>query len=234
LTYYHRTGPIGQVYETLCPRGTKCETAFIGLGTGTMASYLEPGQHGDFYEIDSAVVRLASDPTYFTYLRDCRGKYDIRLGDARLKMRDARDEKGENKKYRLIVVDAFSSDAIPVHLITKEAIEMYFQHLEPDGILAIHISNRHLRLGPVLGKIADEIGKTALREYDDDDKFYPGKNTSDWVVMANNSAALAALREKYLEDNKKDSRWRRVEMRPGQKLWTDDFSDIVGVLRWWE
>jgi hypothetical protein len=221
LTYYHRTGPIGQVYETLCPPGTKCDVAFIGLGTGTMAAYLEPGQHGDFYEIDAAVVRLASDPKYFTYLSECRGKYDIRLGDARLKMREARDH-----SYRLIVVDAFSSDAIPVHLITKEALELYFQKLTPDGILAIHISNRHLLLGPVLGKIAQKLDKAALREWDNRGGG-SGKNTSDWVVLANTPADLAALK-------KRDDRWLPVDVPAKQSLWTDDFSNIVGVLRWWE
>ncbi len=227
LTYYHRTGPIGQVYDSLCPRGLKCNVAFIGLGTGTMASYLEPGQHGDIYDIDPAVVRIAQDPKYFTYLRDCRGgdprtganAYDIKLGDARLKMREAPDN-----EYRLIVVDAFSSDAIPVHLITKEAIELYFKKLKPDGILAIHISNRHLRLGPVLGNIAASLDKAAMREYDNDEDA-PGKNTSDWVILANKRDDFGALL--------KDTRWKMLEGN-GQSVWTDDFSNIVGVLRWWE
>lgn len=260
LTYYHRTGPIGQVYSSHCPPGSKYNVAFIGLGTGTMASYLEPGQHGDIYEIDAAVVRLAEDPQYFTYLRDCKanepGKpgYTIKLGDARLKMRDAPDH-----SYRLIVVDAFSSDAIPVHLITKEAVELYFQKLAPDGILAIHISNRHLRLGPVLARIGQELGKTVMGEYDNGDdipwQYTPGKNTSDWVVLANNPAVLAGLIKqddervaRWAEEYKrwkevnnppderysKAPRWQTLDPKAGQKLWTDDFSDIVGVLRWFD
>jgi hypothetical protein len=248
LTYYHRTGPIGQVYSAWCPRGSKCDVAFIGLGTGTMATYVEPGQHADFYEIDSAVVRLASDPQYFTYLHDCRGAYDIRLGDARLKLREA-----DPHKYRVIVVDAFSSDAIPVHLITKEAVQLYFDKLEPDGIVAIHISNRHLRLGPVLGNIAKALGKTSLREWDNDDQ-YAGKNTSDWVVMGNNRKALAPLLDRKWSVIDVGTAnlflgmigpvscvpnafsnyygWEDLKPEPEQSLWTDDFSNILSVLRW--
>jgi spermidine synthase len=248
LTYYHRTGPVGQVYSAWCPRGSKCDVAFIGLGTGTMASYVEPGQHADIYEIDSAVVRLASDPKYFTYLRDCRGAYDIQLGDARLKMREA-----DPHKYRVIVVDAFSSDAIPVHLITKEAVQLYFDKLEKNGVVAIHISNRHLRLGPVLANIAKELGKAVMREYDNDEQ-YPGKNTSDWVVMANSEEALAPLMEREtaaIRVAKANAllgmfgavpsvpnafanyySWDELKPEPGQTVWTDDFSNILSVLRW--
>jgi hypothetical protein len=250
LTYYHRTGPIGQVYSSYCSPGTKCDVAFIGLGTGTMSSYLEPGQHGDIYEIDRKVVDIASNERFFTYLRDARGPYDIRLGDARLKLKDAAPH-----SYKLIVVDAFSSDAIPVHLITKEAVELYFDKLTPDGVLAVHISNRHLSLGPVLGNIVRELGLAGLDEYDNDEGA-PGKNSSDWVVLARNRRALEPLiarREAARLSTQANlvlgmnaapvmlpvpfarfTLWDDLEDDPEQRTWTDDYSNIIGVLRWWE
>jgi len=250
LTYYHRTGPIGQVYSSYCPPGTKCDVAFIGLGTGTMSSYLEPGQHGDIYEIDKKVVDIASNERFFTYLRDARGPYDIRLGDARLKLKDAAPH-----SYKLIVVDAFSSDAIPIHLITKEAIELYFDKMTPDGVLAVHISNRHLSLGPVLGNIVRELGLAGLDEYDNDEGS-PGKNSSDWVVLARNRQALEPLiarREAArlsVQANlvlgmtaapvmlpvpfARFTLWDDLDDDPEQRTWTDDYSNIIGVLRWWE
>ncbi len=234
LTYYHRSGPIGQLYATFCPPERTCNVAFIGLGTGTMASYLEPNHNGTIYEIDAAVVRIAENPAYFTYLRDCRGAiqedgkpYKIELGDARLKLKDAPDG-----TYRLIVVDAFSSDAIPIHLITKEAVQLYIDKLAPGGVVAIHISNRHLGLDPVLGNIARELGLAALQNHDTVEDRYPGKSSSDWVALAREPEDLKAL-EKYTDDEGKPS-WRPVKRRPAQSVWTDDFSNILSVLRWWK
>lgn len=264
LTYYHRTGPIGQIYEAFCPPDRPCHVAFIGLGTGTMASYLEPNHNGTIYEIDAAVVRIAENPKYFTYLRDCRGKiqengkpYRIELGDARLRLQDAPDG-----KYRAIVVDAFSSDAIPVHLITKEAIALYMRKLEPGGVAAIHISNRHLGLAPVLGNIARELGLAALQNRDPVEDGYPAKSTSDWVAIARQPQDLQPLSSYFIrkiknaegeyrareilqstpakplpersEEWKDEPCWQRIKPRPSQKVWTDDFSNILGVLRWWQ
>ncbi len=232
LTYYHRTGPVGQLYEAAC--GTApCNVAFVGLGTGTMASYVEPGQKATFYEIDPAVIRIAKDQRYFTYLRDCRGEFQFDIGDARLKMRSAPDH-----GYKIIVVDAFSSDAIPVHLITEQALKMYFEKLEPDGILAIHISNRHLELGPVLGTLASSLGKVALNMYDNKEEF-KGKNTSDWVAIANNREAFKNLKAvtfkapSQLEEKEKETyAWKALPSGPPATHWTDDYSNILSVLRW--
>lgn len=248
LTYYHRTGPIGQIYANYCPKGAN--SAFIGLGTGTMAAYLEPGQHGDIYEIDRKVVDIASDPKYFSYLPERQGLYDIKLGDARLKLKDAPDG-----SYNLIVVDAFSSDAIPVHLITKEALQLYLDKLAPNGVMAIHISNRHLRLGPVLGNIARELGLYGLDQYDEDEGP-SGKNSSDWVVIARNRDVLQPLIAKRdasrlaIEANlvqamgqnslmlpvpfARYAMWEKLDDDKEQRIWTDDFSNILSVLRWGE
>jgi len=249
LTYFHRTGPIGQVYSAYCPPGFKCDVAIIGLGTGTLSSYFEPGQHGDIYEIDKNVVDIASNERFFTYLRDARGPYDIRLGDARLKLRDAAPH-----SYRLIVVDAFSSDAIPVHLMTKEAVELYYRKLTADGAVAVHISNRHLNLAPVLGNIARELDLVGLDEYDNDDGL--GKTVSTWVVLARNRQALQPLLERRAATRlsvqanlvlaataapvmipvpfARYALWDDLADDPEKRTWTDDFSNIISVLRWWE
>jgi len=241
LTYYHKTGPVGQIYQAVCGK-EECSVAFIGLGTGTMASYVEPGQKATFYEIDPAVIRIAKDEKYFTYLRDCElrcGKdgYKFSIGDARLKLRDAPDH-----SYRLIVVDAFSSDAIPIHLITEQAIKLYFQKLTKDGVVAIHISNRHLDLGPVLGTIGAHLDKVVINQWDNYGSGPPaygpsGKNTSDWVAMANNEEAFRDLKKINAKDNEGRQEqykalWKPLKAGPPATHWTDDYSNLLSVMRW--
>ena len=199
----------------------KARLASIGLGTGTLASYGEPGQEITFYDIDPAVKRIASNPAYFTYLTDCRATVKIVLGDARLRLQEAPDNAD-----RIIFVDAFSSDAIPVHLITKEAIELYIRKLSPHGILAVHVSNRCLDLEQVLGNLADSLNLASRAQYDDDLDLdiQPGKYRSHWVVLARNEADLGTLA--------KDDRWTPVERNPAVGVWTDDYSNLLGVFRW--
>jgi hypothetical protein len=254
LAYFHRTGPIGQIFEAICA-GVPCRLAFIGLGIGSLASYVEPEQDLTFYEIDPAVVRLAEDPAYFTYLRDCRGRrqpdgkpYRMVLGDARLKLCEASDG-----AYRLLVVDAFSSDSIPIHLLTREAIALYMRKLAADGVLAFHITNRRLRLAPVLGNLAADQGLAAFEQLDDDNSV-PGKTRSHWVVIAKNRRSLEpilAKRAAVIEDaelrgllalmrdplisitaNPRYLQWRALRHDPRQSLWTDDFSNLLGIVRW--
>jgi hypothetical protein len=221
LTYYHTSGPIGQVFTEFSGPRAKRNVALIGLGSGTLASYGEPGQHMTFYDIDPAVRDIATNENYFTYLRDCRASWEIILGDARLKLREADDG-----KYGIIVVDAFSSDAIPIHLITREALELYFRKLTEDGVLAVHISNRHLDLQPVLGNLARELGLVGLRQYDReaDSRSVPGISMSDWVVLARRREDLRSLAE--------DDRWQTVETDPNVGVWTDDFSNLLSVFMW--
>jgi hypothetical protein len=258
LTYYHKTGPVGQAYQAMISGDTaKANVAFIGLGTGTMASYINPGQTATFYEIDTKVIDISEPGDYFTYLKNCKargGNYVFDIGDARLQLRNAKDH-----SIRLIVVDAFSSDAIPVHLITKEAVQLYFEKLTEDGIACIHISNRYLRLGPVLGNIAKELGFAAIRQYDGESDMgnatFPGKNASDWVVIARKPEYLKPLKlfDRLSSFNKSayqlnmlagmlqpnyvpilagDGRWEALEPDPKKALWTDDFSNIISIFRW--
>jgi hypothetical protein len=218
LTYYHRTGPIGQVFAAFSGPDAKPRVALVGLGTGSLASYGEPGQRLTFYEIDPAVVRIARDPRWFTFLRDSRARIDVVLGDARLRLAEA-----PAGAYGLLVVDAFSSDAIPVHLITREALRLYAAKLAPRGVMAFHISNRFVDLEPVLAELARDAGLTARIEYDGADPAV-GKQGSIWVLMARAEGDFGSLTQ--------DSRWRPLAERPGTAVWTDDFSNLVGVLQW--
>ena len=182
LTYYHRTGPLGQVFAVFSGPRAKQEVAVIGLGTGTIACYGQAGQHFTFYEIDPAMEQIARDPRYFTYLSDCPAQVKVILGDARLSLRGAPES-----FYDMIILDAFSSDAIPIHLVTREAIRLYLAKLKPGGILVFHISNRYLDLKPVLGNLARDAGLVALSNSDlklSDEDRKKKKLASTWVVMA--------------------------------------------------
>jgi hypothetical protein len=221
LTYYHLSGPIGQIFEALGGVRRSQPMALIGLGTGTLSSYGRPGQEVTYYDIDAAVEKIARNPKYFTYLQDAeqRGvRLNVVMGDARLQLQQA-----PNGHYSLIIVDAFSSDAIPIHLLTREAIQMYLEKLAPEGILAIHISNRYLHLEPVLGNVAQELGLAGRVQVDrEEDK--PGKSSSDWAVLARRETDLGELVN--------DKRWEPLELKPKLGVWTDDYSNVLSIFNW--
>jgi hypothetical protein len=216
LTYFHPTGPIGQLFDALPDEDLPPRVAVLGLGTGAMACYAQPDQQWTFYEIDPLVEGIARDPNLFTYLRDCPGEYDVVLGDARLSLRDA-----EDASYGVIVGDVFSSDAIPVHLLTQEAIDLYFRKLASNGVLAMHISNRYLNLEPVLGDLARDKGLECYAQSDTDIDDVPHKEASWWVAMARAEADLGSLPD--------DGRWQPCASNPdSSEVWTDDFSNLIG------
>jgi spermidine synthase len=189
--------------------------AATGLGSGTIATYAVQGQEWDFYDIDPAIVRIASDPRYFTFLSDCmKAHYRVILGDARLRLREA-----PAAKYGLLIMDAFSSDSVPAHLLTTEAMSLYLDKLSTDGVLAFHISNRYLNLEPLLSGLSHRAGLSAFTRRDEE-RNVVGRYPSVWVVMARNDSALGAIVT--------DNRWRRVE---GDMVWTDDFSNILSLLK---
>jgi spermidine synthase len=222
LAYYHRSGPLGQIYQVFSSPKAKEEVAVIGLGTGTIAAYAQAGQHLTFYEIDPTMEQIARDPRYFTYLSDCPAQVKIILGDGRLLLRGAPES-----FYDMIILDAFSSDAIPIHLMTREALSLYLSKLKEGGILVFHISNRYLDLRPVLGNLARDAGLVARSNFDlklsDEDRRHK-KLPSTWVVMARQEQHLGGLAQ--------DQRWHTLPQRPGEKLWTDDFSNIWSVFNW--
>ncbi|HWP31556.1 MAG TPA: fused MFS/spermidine synthase [Fimbriimonadales bacterium] len=221
LTYYHPTGPIGQVFLEFSGPKQKKNIALVGLGTGSLAAYANPGQNVTFFEIDEEVVRIAENPKLFTYLQDCKAKYKIVLGDARITLM-----KEPPHRFGIIVLDAFNSDSIPVHLITKEAVEMYLTKLEEGGILAFHISNRYLELSPVLAGIADSLGLVCRLRIDSfltDEEQIEGKLASRWVLLARKESDLGSLAIK--------PEWERVLPDRGARVWTDDYSHILSVFK---
>ena len=179
LTYYHPDGPLGQLFQAF-PFWRFNRVGVVGLGTGAAACYARPHQDWTFFEIDPVVERIARDERYFTFLRDCAPEAKVVTGDARLMLQSLPDE-----SFDLLVLDAFSSDAIPVHLITAEAFAMYRRKLSPGGVIMVHISNRYLDLEPVLGRITAETGFFGVVQYHDEGKSqamlrYP----SSWVAMS--------------------------------------------------
>jgi spermidine synthase len=234
LTYYHRTGPIGQLLEAFTGDAAKKDVAVIGLGTGTMAAYAEPGQHYTFYEIDRAVKAISFDQKqYFSYVQDAQergAQVDVVLGDARLSLERECQTRPE-RKYDVIVVDAFSSDAIPVHLLTREALQIYRAKLKDDGIIAFHTSNRYLRLEPVLANLAAAEDMAALAQHDYDETPR-GKSTSSWVMLANKGSAFGKLLDDVHEKENDGKRWERMKEVPRVGLWTDDYSNLLRVFDW--
>ncbi|HVC93052.1 MAG TPA: fused MFS/spermidine synthase [Pirellulales bacterium] len=224
LVYFHRTGPMGQVFDALDERLTGRKLAIVGLGVGSLAAYGQTGQELTFFEIDPVVERVARDDRYFTFLRDCTAKVRVVLGDARLELAHEPDA-----EFALIVVDAFSGDAVPAHLLTREALALYRRKLAPGGVIAFHISNSYLRLAPVLGNLAESAGMVGL---DQDDVSMPtrpqsgmlGKMASHWIVIAQDRKDLGPLTH--------DPRWQPLAPDHGVSLWTDDFSNLLEVFEW--
>ena len=228
LTYYHRTGPFGQAWDALPGRrsfgeggpnaATARNVAVVGLGVGSLAAYAGPGQVWTFFEIDRAIERIARTPAYFSYMEACGDRCRVVIGDARISLGHVPE-----RSYDLLVLDAFSSDSIPVHLMTREAVALYVSRLAPDGVLVMHISNRHLRLAPIVARLTESQGLVAVQQVETIGPDWPeGKNPSHWVVMARDRAALGALAQ--------DSRWLPLVASSSTPLWTDDFSNILSVL----
>jgi len=221
LSYYTRTGPIGQVFAALTGDVAESEVAIVGLGVGSMACYFRPSQHFTVYEIDPAVKEIAENSRYFTFVRDCAPLLRVVLGDARLSLREAPDH-----HYGLMILDAFSGDSIPMHLLTREAVRLYLDKLAPGGVLAFHISNLHLDLRPVLDNLARDAGLMCL--FNNDVRISTadvknGKFPSVWAVMAHSSGDLRQLSW--------DVRWKPLPHKQSGKVWTDDFSSIVSIIR---
>lgn len=206
ISYYHPDEPFGDIMRL---RGDVKVVGVLGLGAGSIAAYGRSGQALVFHEIDPEVVRIAKER--FTYLEDTPARVEIVLGDGRLTLADV------HGRYGLLVMDVFTSDAIPVHLLTIEAIERYLQAIEPEGTLALNISNRYLDLAPVLRAAAEELGLAALIRHGNGDG--EGAVPSHWVAMARDWEALQGLR---------DAGWNELPTR--RQLWTDQRSSIWSVL----
>lgn len=220
--YFYRTGPMGQIFETHAAHPAAPGVAIIGLGAGTLAAYAKPGEHWDFYEIDPIVIDIASNPRYFTYLQDCRAdSKPIILGDARLRLREARPH-----GYGVLIFDAFSSDAVPTHLLTREAVQLYREKLADGGLMAFDVTNRYLDLEPVIAALAADAGLVCRIRADyelTEEEREQGKYQSIWAVMAARESDLGAIAT--------DPRWAPARLRKGDRCWTDDFSDLASHLQ---
>ena len=254
LTYYHRTGPVGEIVAEFRRRHPLGEFAMIGLGTGSIAAYARAGQTLTFFEIDPTVIDLVVEPKVlnpdevargeqpilgpFTYVYDAKrrgAEVKFILGDARLKLAEQVDA-----RYGLLLVDAFSSDSIPVHLLTREAVQLYKDRITDDGLLAIHISNRYIDLEPVVAILAKDLG-LAARVWSDNAEDYPGKTASSWIVLAKSEEHLGDLGV-YSADTgfgglaggaawETFRPWNPLTIDPNVPAWTDDYSDVLRVMR---
>ncbi len=222
MAYYHRSGPIGDVFAEIASRNSASPIGIIGLGCGGMAAYAEPGQVFDFYEIDPMIDRIAKNPEYFSYLADCQGICRTFLGDGRLSLKSVPD-----KSYAVIILDAFSSDSIPTHLVTREAIQLYLRKLKQDGFIVFNATNRFVDITRLLGNLAADANLVAYIRSDlkiSKQEFLSGKTGSQYVVMAHQTDHLG-----HIADNPE---WTRL--LPGAKpaIWTDRFSNILGIITW--
>ena len=219
LTYYSRVGPVGQALRSL-PREATRRVGSIGLGAGALACNTRPGTEVTFFEIDPAVARIARNPDYFTYLRDC-GRPEVVLGDGRRSL-----ARHTGPPFGLIVLDAFNSDAIPVHLLTREAIELYLRRVVPRGVLMLHLSNRYADLEPVVGNVGRDLGLVCRiqRHRPTDAQHDGGYTASTWTLLARDAAHLGAIG--------RDARWKVCDDDPSAGTWTDDYSNLLGVVDW--
>ncbi len=219
-SYYYPTGPLGQLFQAEGQRFQR--VGVVGLGSGGTACYGRAGQAWTFFEIDPTVERIARDRRLFTHLATTAANVDVQLGDGRLLLAHAAPA-----SFDLLILDAFSSDAIPLHLVTRNAIELAFAKLRPNGVLAFHISNRYLDLATVLGTIARDMGLDARVNFDTHvtpDEQRAGKQMSRWLVMTRTPAAMGSLAT--------DARWQPAPSAGA--AWTDDFSNILTVFVWFK
>ena len=212
-TYYGESSGVGQAIALM--RQPNMKVGLIGMGVGTLAAYGKSGDQYKFYELNPAVPALAE--TYFSYIKDSAATVKTILGDARLSL-----EKSTPEGFHVLAVDAFSSDSIPVHLITREAIRVYKRHMAPDGVIAFHISNRYLDLTPIVKQLGDDVAMDVIRVSDNPDKdsyLY----RSDWILVTANKALAAALIQSGVGV--------RVEAKLGLTPWTDDYNNLLQILK---
>ncbi|MGH1398923.1 MAG: fused MFS/spermidine synthase [Alphaproteobacteria bacterium] len=220
ISYYSRGNPISDVFEHFDKSANSQRIGVIGLGSGVTACYSHKGRVFDFYEIDKNVVEVAEDKQYFTYLSDCGSPYKIILGDARLSLKAQ-----SVSLYDILIIDAFSSDSIPVHLMTFEAIQDMQRVIKPDGVLLFHISNRHMDLEPVLQAAGAALGMTGMARINEGGKLEGGDIPflpSHYAVLTKNLDIIDVL---------KQAEWRNIKSRKNFRLWTDSFSNILSVLQ---
>lgn len=221
LSYYSAQSPLSDVFAMAdTARDRQQYVAVLGLGIGVTACYRKQGRHFDFYEIDPAVIAVAQDRDLFTYLSGCGSPYDILTGDGRLKIAEKPDS-----YYDLVFLDVFSSDNIPVHILTLEALNLYRQKLKDNGTIVINISNHFLDLRPVIAAAAAEMGMTALS------RFTPAGRLEGSGLPYNGAEFAVLTASEHTAGFLEGRGWKQLEPSPGTRPWTDRYSDIVGILK---
>jgi hypothetical protein len=213
LSYYHITGPLGDVMTMLDSRPDQ-HIGVVGLGSGSIAGYAKSNRHITFFEIDPQVPFIAK--SYFTYLPTCGEQCDVVLGDGRLSILNAQDG-----QFDLLILDAFNSDAIPAHLLSREAIEIYERKLKSNGAVLFHVSNRYLRVRELVTALARDAGLPALYREDNDISAF-GKARSTYVIVSLAPDTIRPLAET----------WSPVTSLPAVEPWTDDYSNLWALLKW--
>lgn len=231
-TYYGPKSGVGLTLERAKElAGPRAAIGIVGLGAGTLACYRQPGQRWTFFEIDPAMVDIARDPGKFTFLSQCAGDAPVIVGDARIQLSHQ-----PPASFDILVIDAFSSDAIPLHLMTSEAISVYARALKPDGILLFHISNRFFDLEPVLSTEAKARGWAAAIRMDPVNVESPSKalTPSNWVALTATAARMQALTSTIQPRDKAaiEGAWVPLESRPGFTRWTDDYASTLPIMLW--
>jgi hypothetical protein len=218
ISYYHKDGGIGRAITAIRDRkGAPLRVAVIGVGAGTLTCASEPGETWKFFDIDQTMVDAAKDPKFFTYIRSCAPDVKPVIGDARLTF--AKEPDGI---YDVIIVDAYSSDAIPIHLATQEAMKIYKSKLAPQGAVVMHVSNRHLELESVVVGIADANDLKSWVYNEDSGRDDEYIFATDVVVSAREEADVGELAS--------SDKWTETEPTEGQRVWTDDYSNILGAV----
>ena len=217
LYYYHRNGPLGQVMTSA--RGQAAGTVgVVGLGVGSLACYSQPGQSWHFYEIDPLVDRIARSPEHFRFLSACTPEAPTHMGDGRMML-----DRQTDRRFDILVIDAYSSDAVPVHLTTNEAMQLYLDRLSPGGILLYHISNRYYDIDIPLARSAADLGLAArVQHYKGNAKHDAGDIASSVVMLARSPEAFGAMAD--------DPRWQALES-DGGRVWTDDYANLISIMK---
>jgi hypothetical protein len=223
LSYYHEAGPLGSIFQGFqSHRPVEC-VGVAGLGVGTIAAYAGLGQQFRFFEIDPAVVRIARDERWFTYLADCRGDVSIVVDDARLAL--MREPDGG---LDILVIDAFTGDSVPTHLLTREALKLYGRKLKADGVVALHISNKYLDFAPVVDAVAADGGWMALEAHDYDVPSDYARVASHWMALSRSLDVIGAI---YRQPTSQRWDWKPRAGDLGGRPWTDDHTAIGEALR---
>jgi spermidine synthase len=215
LSYYHETGPVGDIMKLISSRPNQ-QVAVVGLGTATMAGWALPDRHITFFDVDPQVHDIAQH--FFTYLRRCAKNCDVVIGDGRLSI-----EKTPDAQFDVLMLDAFSSDSIPAHLVSREAVQLYLKKLKPGGLILFHVSNRYMDVESLVEAVAFDAGLEGYVRYDDDEEA-TGKTSSDYVVVARRHEDFGELNENEF--------WTKIEKPARIQAWTDDYSNMMAIVRW--